>query len=346
MDLTGKVLKGRYCILEQIGAGGNGRLFLARDMELGCFWAVKEIPVSQKKEAKLLKLLEHAAMPRMIDYVERGDCCYLVMEYIRGKSLRQWMEEGRIFHLEELLDMAITMTEVLGYLHGCKPPVYYGDLKPSNLMLTPSGNLYLVDFGSAVAGYFRAQVPCQGTKGYAAPEQFKGNISEASDIYSLGKTLKALMGRRGFRYFMQAPGLFFFLWKCCKSEASKRYQTMDEAKKILEKIRRGRKKDKGMLLWTTASLLLFASMGAFLVGKEEQGDFWKAFTDVTDSYYEEGFRSGKEKEKTVKKVEERIHDLLRVYTKKEEQEYLLQLLEANGEMRKALAKEREDTYGK
>ena len=69
INLTGMILKMRYCVLEEIGSGGEGSLYLARDMELGCYRAVKEIPSDRKKEAKLLRLLEHPSMPQMIDYV-------------------------------------------------------------------------------------------------------------------------------------------------------------------------------------------------------------------------------------------------------------------------------------
>ena len=69
INLTGMILKMRYCILEQVGAGGEGHLYLARDMELGNYWAVKELPLEKKREARLLRLLEHPSIPRMVDYV-------------------------------------------------------------------------------------------------------------------------------------------------------------------------------------------------------------------------------------------------------------------------------------
>ena len=75
INLTGMILKMRYCILEQVGAGGEGHLYLARDMELGNYWAVKELPLEKKREARLLRLLEHPSIPRMVDYVENGDHC-------------------------------------------------------------------------------------------------------------------------------------------------------------------------------------------------------------------------------------------------------------------------------
>ena len=195
VSLIGIILKGRYCIIEQLGQGGGGHLYLARDLELGGLWAVKEIPLSGKREAKLLRLLEHPSLPKMVDYLERGEFCYLVMEYIRGKSLGEWLREGRSFSLTEIIESGIAASQVLDYLHNRRPSVYYGDLKPDNLMLSDNGRLYLVDLGSAVFGYREKQRLCMGTRGYAAPEQYQGKMSAASDVYALGKTLAELCGR-------------------------------------------------------------------------------------------------------------------------------------------------------
>ena len=209
IELTGIILKGRYCIMERIGRGGEGDLYLARDLELGIYRAVKELPAEKKREAGLFRLLEHPSLPKMIDYTEQNDHCYLVMEYIRGKSLGQYLNEGRIFSGEEILSIAGTVLQILKYLHSRKPAVYYGDLKPDNLMLTESGRLYLVDFGSAVLGYERQSFYCLGTEGYAAPEQYQGRIVPASDFYALGKTVDELCQKRRLKYFVSVRGLDF-----------------------------------------------------------------------------------------------------------------------------------------
>lgn len=216
INLTGMILKMRYCILEQVGAGGEGHLYLARDMELGNYWAVKELPLEKKREARLLRLLEHPSIPRMVDYVENGDHCYLIMEYIRGKSLGQMLKEGHVFAVDELLSHGDTVLAVLEYLHGQKPPVYYGDLKPDNLMLSDSGKLYLVDFGSAVFGFGENQRICMGTEGFAAPEQYEGKVNSSSDLYALGKTLQALAGKNWLSVLWKVPGFALFLYKCTR----------------------------------------------------------------------------------------------------------------------------------
>lgn len=150
IDLTGIILKGRYCIVEQVGRGGEGSMYLARDLELGIFRAVKELPASSRREAGLLRLLEHPYLPKMIDYTERGNFCYIIMEYIHGRSLEEYMQEGYVFSIEEILCIGDVTLQVLEYFHSRKPAVFYGDLKPANIMMTDQKRLYLVDFGSAV----------------------------------------------------------------------------------------------------------------------------------------------------------------------------------------------------
>ena len=75
IDLTGIILKGRYCIVEQVGRGGEGSMYLARDLELGIFRAVKELPASSRREAGLLRLLEHPYLPKMIDKCSQRFLC-------------------------------------------------------------------------------------------------------------------------------------------------------------------------------------------------------------------------------------------------------------------------------
>ena len=73
IDLTGIILKGRYCIVEQVGRGGEGSMYLARDLELGIFRAVKELPASSRREAGLLRLLEHPYLPKIDVYKRQSD---------------------------------------------------------------------------------------------------------------------------------------------------------------------------------------------------------------------------------------------------------------------------------
>ena len=92
------------------------------------------------------------------------------------------MQEGYVFSIEEILCIGDVTLQVLEYFHSRKPAVFYGDLKPANIMMTDQKRLYLVDFGSAVFSYSAPYKETKGTRGYAAPEQLQGKISAASDF--------------------------------------------------------------------------------------------------------------------------------------------------------------------
>lgn len=336
ISLTGIILKGRYCILEQIGRGGQGSLYLARDLELGVLWAVKELPLERKREAKLMRILEHPSLPKMTDYTERGEFCYLVMEFIRGKSLGEWLMEGRIFSLEEIVKIGMETAEVLKYLHTRKPAVYYGDLKPDNLMLTENGRLYLVDLGSAVFDYGDAARICEGTIGYAAPEQMEGRLTKASDVYAFGKTICALCGKKKHLYAIKNPRFGILLVRCLRHEERRRYQDMDALKKGLSSVEKYCEKHSGKNLLGGILLLcvfFLAAIGvlSFLSGKRP---LETAMTGITQHYYEADFLSGsrEKRRKICSRVEEELQGLLREYQDKKSQRKLLLLLALNGEL--------------
>jgi serine/threonine-protein kinase len=341
------ILKGRYCILEQIGQGGEGCLYLARDMELGSLWAVKEIPVSRKKEAKLLRLLSHPYMPKMVDYLEKGEFCYLVMEYVQGKSLGWYLEQGRKFSKEEILDYGISVAQVIGYLHSRKPPVYYGDLKPDNIMLSEAGKICLVDFGSAVWGYCDRQSVCMGTKGFAAPEQYEGKMGVGSDVYTFGKTLWVLLGRQKWKWLFQEPELFRVILKCCRASEKRRYDSMEKVEKALSAIRsKGKRRGILPVIFCTAIILIIiypvkrsgrpfhlVFVGKEFVNKETAMEFETALTRVTDLYYEEEFLNGDTKERVFicKKAEKELQEMQKVYQEKAQQQRILLLLAGNAQ---------------
>ena len=100
----------------------------------------------------------------MTDYTEQDDSCYLVMEYIKGKSLESHLKESYQFSFDQILTITHTILQIFQYLHSQKPPIYYGDLKPDNLILDENGKIYLIDFGSALCSYKTARKTIKGTK--------------------------------------------------------------------------------------------------------------------------------------------------------------------------------------
>ena len=233
--LIGTILKERYYVIERIGHGGGGSLYLARDMELGIFRAVKEIPIIKKKEVMLMQRLDHPAIPKIVDCVETEEDCYLIMEYIKGQSLEEILCSEKNFSIQETLARGKEITRVLEYLHNRKPPVCYGDLKPDNLMLSETGHLYLVDLGSAMFDHGKRKRICEGTKGYAAPEQYQGYLSPRSDIYALGKTMEKLCGKKKWQCFLY-PEFFWFLFRCTRKQEKYRYLDMSAVQKRIQKL--------------------------------------------------------------------------------------------------------------
>jgi len=330
------ILKGRYCVLEQVGCGGEGSLYIARDMELGVYRAVKELPIEGKREAKLLRLLEHPAIPAMIDYVEKEDYCYLVMEYIKGKSLGQWLREGRSFSGREILEFALLAADVLAYFHGRRPPVYYGDLKPDNLMLSETGQLYLVDYGSAVFGYRRRQRTVMGTRGFAAPEQEEGFLDAGSDVYALGKTIWALAGngRNRAKLLCVYPRLLFFLGKCRRKDSRLRFSSMKQAQAALQRILYGVPPARTRRIWLAGVFLILTGVLLMTHSQKSVKNFYEELTGVTKPWLCDDFYRGDREARRVvcHSVKERLRSLLKKFSGEEEQKKVLLLLAQTSEL--------------
>src|SRR5579885_3574257 len=208
---AGTVLQNRYAIDRLLGGGGMGMVYLARDQRLANrLCAVKEmvdhfIDPQQRieaneyfaREADTLAQLKHSAIPAITDRFDDQNRHYLVMEYVEGRNLEEELA-ARGGPLPEglVIDIARQLCDVLAYLHGHEPPVVYRDMKPSNVMLTSSGRVVLVDFG--IARLFKAQRKGTmiGTLGFAPPEQYQGIADPRSDLYSLGAPLHSLLTGR------------------------------------------------------------------------------------------------------------------------------------------------------
>jgi eukaryotic-like serine/threonine-protein kinase len=204
---------GRYRVIEQVGEGGMGKVYRGETRGAQVV-AVKEVlqkslvpqdvaeaEAARRHEAHILSILRHPCIPRFVDAFQYGGRSYLVMEYVEGKTLSQCNNVTLRMPLDEVLDIGRQLCGILGYLHSLTPSVLFLDLKPSNIMRTPAGEVYLVDFGIArqvgiTYDLFQKAVPC--TPKFASPEQRKGiyETTTRSDVYGLGATLFDLT--RGF----------------------------------------------------------------------------------------------------------------------------------------------------
>ncbi len=207
---SGYLLKRRYRIVARLGNGGFGAVYKAEDGQAGNrLVAVKEMnrggltPLeiagaaeAFKREALLLAKLRHPSLPGIHDHFTEAGRWYLVMDYIEGETLEARFDRLGRLRVEEVLSIGMQLCEALNYLHNCQPPVIFRDLKPANIIVSPQGRIYLIDFGLA-----RLFDPVQsthsspvGSPGYAAPEQYESPQTTArADIYSLGATLHQLL---------------------------------------------------------------------------------------------------------------------------------------------------------
>lgn len=161
-----------------------------------------------EREANILATLEHPSIPRIYDYFTQNDRSYLIEEFIDGKDLEALLSETPGFFPEEqVIQWAIELCDVLGFLHEHKPePIIFRDMKPSNVMINTFGHVMLIDFGIAKTFQVGQKGTMIGTEGYSPPEQYKGEAGPLSDIYALGATLHHLLTRRDPR--LEAPFSF------------------------------------------------------------------------------------------------------------------------------------------
>jgi len=198
----------RYRWLQMLGTGGMGVIYLAEDSATGnspC--VVKQLNSKYsdpeemaeavrlfKREAHLLKTLNHPGVVRFFDHYSTEDGkYYLVMDYVRGSSLESVINDFGPFDEDDAVKVGIQICEVLEYLHEQDPPIIYRDLKPSNLMLTPEGQIVFIDFGIARTFMPKESATRVVTAGYSPPEQYFGKPETRSDLYALGATLGHLI---------------------------------------------------------------------------------------------------------------------------------------------------------
>jgi serine/threonine protein kinase len=210
--MIGKTV-GHYSVLEELGRGGMGEVYLAEDTRLERKVALKFLPyfASQDEtekarfiqEAKAAARLSHANIAQVHEIGEEEGRLYIVMEYVSGGSLRDVLDEakGRPLPLEKVLAWAQQTAEGLAEAHNHR--IVHRDIKPDNLMLNQKGQIKITDFGLArletttrltVSG---AQL---GTVNYMSPEQVLGKaVDHRADLFSLGTTLYELLtGHRAF----------------------------------------------------------------------------------------------------------------------------------------------------
>jgi eukaryotic-like serine/threonine-protein kinase len=210
-----------YKILEKLGQGGMGVVYLAEDLKLERKVAIKFLPkhISEnteerqrfKIEAKAAAKLNHSNITTIYSIEETNNELFIVMEYIKGRELKEYVETGQLVpHLrdapslqrDEIIKIATQIADGLEAAH--KEGIIHRDIKSSNIMITESGVVKIMDFGLAkIKGTSKLTKlgSTVGTIAYMSPEQTAGNeVDNRSDIWSFGVVLyEMLTGKMPFR---------------------------------------------------------------------------------------------------------------------------------------------------
>ena len=203
----------RYVAELFIARGGMGELYRGRDSQTGDIVAIKrllphlitpgsDIVLRFQREAEVLRQLDHPNIVRLIDTVEEGDQLLIVMEYVPGGSLRDWLDRSPRLPLERVLEIGLELADALARTHHLR--IIHRDLKPANVLLAADGTPRLTDFGIARLGEHQGHLTTQGatmgTAAYMSPEACRGEPLDArTDVWSFGVMLvEMLCGRNPF----------------------------------------------------------------------------------------------------------------------------------------------------
>lgn len=321
-----------YEILDKLGEGAGGIVYKAYHKRLRQKVVIKQHRRSavsltgSRREVDILKNLHHSYLPQVLDFFEIDGDVYTVMSYVPGKSFAQLLAEGYRFTPKELIRWGMQICSALNYLHSQNPPVIHCDIKPANIMLTPRGDICLIDFNisfylgdTAVLGY---------TNGYTSPEQYimalshesgqneagDVHIDERTDIYSVGATLYHLaVGQKvgdyreriNAEYLAQFTGDSFaqVIERALRIDPAQRYQSAYDMFRALENIPKKDSRYLSLLHRQTAvRIVLVVLLAGFIVLggygisriKSERVDAYNGLVEEQISLIEAGDYEGQE----------------------------------------------------
>lgn len=265
--MVGKVIS-HYKILEKLGEGGMGVVYKAEDMKLKREVAIKFLPERVaddasayerfKIEAQAAAALNHPNIATIYSIEEEDDKTFIVMEYVKGKSLKEKIDAGKV-DITEALDIAIQISQGLAKAH--EKGITHRDIKPSNIVVSDDGVAKILDFGLAKIAegtIVTKKGTTLGTAAYMSPEQARGeSVDHRTDIWSLGVIIyEMLTGQRPFKGEYEQAVIYSILntdpepmtdmpenvesivYKALNKNVSERYQKVSDLKTDLNKAKK------------------------------------------------------------------------------------------------------------
>ncbi len=248
-------LRAKYKLLRRLSHGAMSKVYLVKNIETNDYFAFKVVNLDAYKcatnyrEVNLLKSLEHAAIPRVIDtyYDKNNNRICIMMPYINGVNLDIYVERNGNIKIKTALLWLCRFLEIINYIHEEK--IVHCDIKPANLIIDDNQKMWLIDFGSACS--LKTQAISAAELDFASPELIAGDVVDyRSDIYAIGKTMIALIGEDFYYSVLNQADrtashnkqidfqvkFIKIISKCVLKDADLRYQTATEIRTALDEI--------------------------------------------------------------------------------------------------------------
>ena len=269
--MKGKILGNRYELIEKIGGGGMAFVYKAKCKLLNRYVAIKilkpefvndqELVKRFKIEAQSAASLSHPNIVSIYDVGCEDDMHYIVMEYVDGETLKEYIETQGVLKWQEAIRIALEICSAIEHAH--KNKIIHRDIKPHNILLTKTGVVKVTDFGIARATTSSTMTMAGKTIGsvhYISPEQARGGfVDEKSDLYSLGIVIyEMLTGKVPFdaqspvavalKHIQEMPqeligknpdipsGLNTIVMKAINKQQNYRYQSATELKNDMKNV--------------------------------------------------------------------------------------------------------------
>ncbi|HEY9788713.1 MAG TPA: serine/threonine-protein kinase [Candidatus Obscuribacterales bacterium] len=254
-----KLQRGSLRVIKQLAFGGLSAIYLAQRNEQDLV-VLKEavVPANSdesarrkaeeyvQRESELLASLSHPQIARVLDHFVEDTRHYLVLEYIHGQDLRQYVSQNGAQSIDQVIAWGRQIADIVDFLHTQIPPIIHRDLTPDNLVVKNDGTIVLIDFGAANEFVGTATGTLVGKQAYMAPEQLRGKAVPQSDLYALGGTLYFLLTGNDPRPLAESSVKKFLadvpdeldqlIKECTHFDTQKRLQSASEIRTRLERL--------------------------------------------------------------------------------------------------------------